>query len=171
MKCPHCGKSHYRELYGTSTCLGWSPEYKDGKLINHDPNILTMNYECCECGARFHTSNNGEPVLDKAGKSYSVEIDGQKVLDVTPMPIPEDLAGSGEAVVIDSEGIVHGMENVGQMPDLNRYRKCNICGKNFICGSCISAGIGPDNDKYICDECAEGLRKLLYGDKDECSIR
>jgi len=171
MKCPYCGKSHYRELYGTSTCLGWSPEYKDDKLINHDPNTLTMNYECCECGARFHTNNNGEPILDSPGKKYSVEIDGQKVLDVTPMPIPEALAGSGEAVVIDGDGVVHGMENVGIIPDMNRYRKCQICGKTFICGSSGSIGIGPDTDKYMCDECAEGLRKLLYGDKDERRTR
>lgn len=162
MKCPHCGKSHYRELYGTSTCLGWSPEYKDGKLVNHDPNILTMNYECCECGARFHTSNNGEPVLDSSDKNYS------EILD---MPTPEDLVGDDKSVIIDSDGVVHGMENVNQMPGLNRYRRCNICGKDFICGSSVSTGIGPDADKYICDECAEGLRKLLYGDKDECRTR
>ena len=161
MKCPNCGKSHYREVYSTSTCLGWHPEFKDGVQINKDPNTLTTHYECCECGAKFHTSNFSDPILDKPGKSYSVEIEGQKVLDVTPMSIPKDLVGSSETVVIDSNGVIHGMENVGTITNMNRYRTCQICGKDFICGSCISTGIGPNKDKYICDECAKSLKVLV----------
>ena len=169
MKCPNCGKSHYREMGGTSTCVMWYPEYKDGKQINKNPNTLTMNYECCECGAHFHTSNNGEPVLDVVPNltkpaQYSVEINGEEILKTSPMSIPEFSAieaAKGQYVTIDSDGVVHGMENAGCLPNLNRYRKCQICGKDFICGSAISDGIGPDTDKYICDECAESLKILI----------
>ena len=29
-KCPHCGESYYSVLYSTSTCLHYTPVYKDG---------------------------------------------------------------------------------------------------------------------------------------------
>ena len=141
MKCPKCGKSHYRELGGISTCVMWYPEYKDGKQVNNNPNTITMNYECCECGAKFHINNNGEPILDV---------------------IPEPVAEARPYITIDSDGIISGLDDSEICAaQLNRYRKCQICGKTFICGSSISGGIGPDTDKYLCDECAESLRVLI----------
>ena len=61
ISCPYCGKSHYRELLGMTTCIMWYPEYKDGKLVNHNPNSTTLNCECCECGKHFTIEScNGE---------------------------------------------------------------------------------------------------------------
>lgn len=57
-RCPKCGSTHYRTSgVGTATCLGWYPEYKDGKLLNENPNKTTMVAECCECGAKFNIVN------------------------------------------------------------------------------------------------------------------
>jgi DNA-directed RNA polymerase subunit M/transcription elongation factor TFIIS len=54
--CPKCGKSHYAYLYGTRTLLGWTPIYKDGKLVNKDPNTTTHHLECRECGHKWKTT-------------------------------------------------------------------------------------------------------------------
>lgn len=165
MKCPNCGKSHYREVYSTSTCLGWHPEFKDGVQINKDPNTLTTHYECCECGAKFHTSNFSEPILDCVPNLTTTNESNE---NSSATPIAE-----GQYITIDAAGIVHGMENVGTIPNMNRYRTCQICGKTFICGPSTSCGIGPDKDKYICDECAESLKVLIdlipviQGNRDE----
>jgi DNA-directed RNA polymerase subunit M/transcription elongation factor TFIIS len=56
--CPKCGKSHYAYLYGTRTLLGWTPVYKDGKLVNKDPNTTTHHLECKECGHQFTTTED-----------------------------------------------------------------------------------------------------------------
>lgn len=53
INCPHCGKSYYQQLYKTSTCLGWIPVYKNGKLINKDPNKTTVTCHCLECEEDF----------------------------------------------------------------------------------------------------------------------
>ena len=56
--CPKCGKSHYAYLYSTTTLLGWTPIYKDGKLISKDPNVTTNYLECMECGHHFTTTED-----------------------------------------------------------------------------------------------------------------
>ena len=56
--CPKCGKSHYAYLYGTRTLLGWTPIYKDGKLVNKDPNTTTHHLECQACGHQFTTTKD-----------------------------------------------------------------------------------------------------------------
>ena len=56
-KCPYCGKNYYRELYSTSTCLYCSPVYKDGKLINNEPNTTTTHCHCLNCNKDFSYNN------------------------------------------------------------------------------------------------------------------
>lgn len=51
--CPHCGKSYYAEQYSDRTLLGWTPIYKDGVLMNHDPNVTTTYCLCLSCGKSF----------------------------------------------------------------------------------------------------------------------
>ena len=51
--CPHCGKSYYAEQYSTRTCVGWAPIYKNGMLMNHDPNVTTTYCHCLNCGKDF----------------------------------------------------------------------------------------------------------------------
>ena len=53
VKCPHCGESYYQELYSTSTCLAWIPIYKNGKIVNKDPNTTSTHCHCLECGKDF----------------------------------------------------------------------------------------------------------------------
>ena len=53
IKCPHCGDSYYRELYSVTTCLGWAPIYKDGVLMNENPNTKTSECQCISCGKMF----------------------------------------------------------------------------------------------------------------------
>jgi hypothetical protein len=56
--CPKCGKSHYAYLYSTKTLLAWTPIYKDGKLVNKDPNTTTHHLKCQECGRQFTTTED-----------------------------------------------------------------------------------------------------------------
>lgn len=51
--CPHCGISHYLEIRRETTCLMWFPIYKDGILINTDPNTTTVYCKCLNCGENF----------------------------------------------------------------------------------------------------------------------
>lgn len=52
-KCPLCGESHYQYIYSTSTCLHWTPVYKDGVLINKNPNKTTNHCHCLNCDRDF----------------------------------------------------------------------------------------------------------------------
>lgn len=51
--CPHCGVSHYMELYSTSTAMYYPPTYKDGVNINPDMNKAITHCECLNCGKEF----------------------------------------------------------------------------------------------------------------------
>lgn len=51
--CPDCGKSHYQDRGSVTTCIGRSPIYKDGVLVNKDPNRTTHTYHCLECNKDF----------------------------------------------------------------------------------------------------------------------
>ena len=53
VKCPHCGESYYQYLYSTSTCLHWTPVYKDGVLINKNPNKTNNHCHCLNCDKDF----------------------------------------------------------------------------------------------------------------------
>ena len=59
-KCPYCGESYYIERYSITTALGWYPIFKDGVLINGDPNIITTYCTCCSCGEFFYYTNQNE---------------------------------------------------------------------------------------------------------------
>ena len=52
-KCPHCGESYYQVLYSTSTCLHWTPVYKDGVMISENPNKTTNHCHCLGCDKDF----------------------------------------------------------------------------------------------------------------------
>jgi 5-methylcytosine-specific restriction endonuclease McrA len=67
--CPKCGKSHYAYLYGTRTLLGWTPIYKDGKLVNKDPNRTTHHLKCQECGHQWSTT---ETIISQAGDNNEI---------------------------------------------------------------------------------------------------
>ena len=60
-KCPHCGESYYQENYSTTTCLGWAPVYKNGVLMNENPNTTTTYCTCCNCGKSFSYTNKEYP--------------------------------------------------------------------------------------------------------------
>lgn len=51
--CPKCGESYYAERYRTTTCVGWTPIYKDGVLINTNPNKTTVHCTCINCHEDF----------------------------------------------------------------------------------------------------------------------
>lgn len=53
IKCPHCNESYYAERYRTTTCMAWTPIYKNGILINDDPNKTTVECYCLNCGKYF----------------------------------------------------------------------------------------------------------------------
>ena len=67
--CPHCGKSDYYEQYTTATCMYSTPHYRDGVLVNDDPNYYTTFCRCAACGKEFIAqAHQGQvtvdPVLD-----------------------------------------------------------------------------------------------------------
>ena len=53
IKCPHCGDSYFKELYSETTLIGWAPIYKDGVLMNKNPNTVTIECQCISCGKMF----------------------------------------------------------------------------------------------------------------------
>lgn len=61
--CPNCGESYYAENYSTTTCMGWTPIYKNGVLINENPNITTTYCTCCNCGKSFSYSNKDKDTM------------------------------------------------------------------------------------------------------------
>lgn len=56
-KCPYCGESYYAENYSTTTAMYWAPIYKNGVLMNENPNITTTHCTCCNCGKSFSYTN------------------------------------------------------------------------------------------------------------------
>lgn len=100
IKCPKCGKSHFKELSYSSDnstwfldkCYGISdsmfriqPEriYKDGKLANPEdftPSPSTTSFECLECGCNFSVKTTYEYIGGDIKYSESHEIiDDDKV--------------------------------------------------------------------------------------------
>lgn len=53
IKCPHCGKSYYTEMYSASTAVYYPPIYKDGVNINPDMNKVTTHCRCLNCSKEF----------------------------------------------------------------------------------------------------------------------
>lgn len=53
VQCPYCGVSYYMEDYNTSSCVYYSPIYKDGLNINPDKNTTTIHCTCMCCGKDF----------------------------------------------------------------------------------------------------------------------
>lgn len=60
IKCPNCGESYYAENYSTTTAMYWAPIFKNGVLINENPNTTTTYCTCCNCGHNFSYSNKDE---------------------------------------------------------------------------------------------------------------
>lgn len=137
MKCPKCGKSHYRELGSTTTLMMWYPEYEDGKLINSNPNVTKESFECCECGAHFHTVNGGSPVLDETPEKAKSGATNILASGVTPTNSMKKIAGiniklrkkariSVRCRICDEATDVHGDPNAPEY-------------EFFICGKCKKA--------------------------------
>ena len=55
--CPYCGESYYAENYSTTTAMYWAPIFKNGVLINENPNTTTTHCTCCNCGKSFSYTN------------------------------------------------------------------------------------------------------------------
>lgn len=55
--CPYCGESYYAENYSTTTAMYWAPIYKNGVLMNENPNTTTTHCTCCNCGKSFSYTN------------------------------------------------------------------------------------------------------------------
>jgi len=60
IKCPHCGASYYSVNYRVTTCIGWTPVYKDGVQVNKNPNKVSVNCTCCNCGKEFSYTEGDE---------------------------------------------------------------------------------------------------------------
>lgn len=51
--CPECSKSHYSVGSSTTTLMSYTPVYKDGVLLNKNPNVSSTELHCEECGHRW----------------------------------------------------------------------------------------------------------------------
>jgi hypothetical protein len=67
--CPNCGQSYYGTNYSTTTALGWTQIYKDGKALNCNPNTTTTYCTCCNCKHNFHYE-------EQYGEIYNITDDG-----------------------------------------------------------------------------------------------
>ena len=63
IKCPNCGESYYQENYSTTTAMYWAPIFKNGVLINENPNTTTTHCTCCNCGKSFSYSNKDKNTM------------------------------------------------------------------------------------------------------------
>ena len=53
VKCPHCGKNHYKVDYITETRMHLPTIFKDGICISGDDNVTTTYCTCMNCGKKF----------------------------------------------------------------------------------------------------------------------
>lgn len=86
IKCPNCDESYYQENYSITTCLGWTPIYKNGVLINENPNVSTTYCTCLNCGNNFSYSSrkNSKPQTMSASLDNSIS---RTPPDITAMPV------------------------------------------------------------------------------------
>lgn len=63
IKCPYCGESYYAENYRVSTSMWWTPIYKNGVLVNDNPNSSTVHCTCINCHKDF--SYNTKEIADE----------------------------------------------------------------------------------------------------------
>lgn len=84
-QCPYCGESYYAENYSTTTAMYWAPIYRNGVLINENPNTTTTYCTCCNCGKSFSYTNK-----DKFSSEMQTPLDSSiswTSIDTTTMPI------------------------------------------------------------------------------------
>ena len=80
VKCPHCGKSHYRVDSAKSTVLSMPTIVRDGRIIPQpDINRTTYSCTCLECGGSFETRENPLPGMTDGSLAKMVTSDGEKV--------------------------------------------------------------------------------------------
>lgn len=95
IKCPNCEKSHYVEHYSTTTALGWVQEYKNGELVNNNPNVSTTYCTCCECGHDFFYT-------EQYGKVQEI-VDKGKRQEVPTLKMPINVPSGGEVLTVNTE--------------------------------------------------------------------
>lgn len=79
--CPHCGKSDYYEQYSMATTIYSPPHYKNGILIDDDPNYYTTYCRCAACGKEFTArENRGHITIDPVSDSSEASIKKVDVL-------------------------------------------------------------------------------------------
>lgn len=83
MKCPKCGSEHYKYEGSISTLLGTYTEYKDGEIIQRNPNITTDQVTCLECGERFEIKHQNE-------NEIRIGYPKQPLLKCNPMKITDN---------------------------------------------------------------------------------
>ena len=80
VKCPHCGKSHYRVDGAKSTALSMPTIIRDGHIVPQpDINRTTYSCTCLECGESFETRENPLPGMADGSLAKMVTSDGEKV--------------------------------------------------------------------------------------------
>lgn len=97
IKCPNCGESHYQYHYSTTTAMGWIQEYKDGELVNGNPNISTSYCTCCECGHDFYYETQYGNVIKI--------IDQGKKPEVPTLNVPINAPSTGEVLKVKAENV------------------------------------------------------------------
>lgn len=83
VRCPNCGESYYAENYSTTTAMYWTPIFKNGVLINDNPNTTTTYCTCCNCGKSFTYTNHDQ-------QKMSTQMDcavSRSDADLTELPV------------------------------------------------------------------------------------
>lgn len=98
IRCPACNASHYQYHYSTATAMGWIQEYKDGELVNGNPNISTTYCTCCECGHDFYYT-------EQYGEVQSIVDQGKKP-EVPTLNVPINAPLAGEVLKVKAENML-----------------------------------------------------------------
>ena len=146
IKCPHCGEVAVIDI---------------GRILTSMPPKYEWFCKHCDAHGYLKCSDTGK--FESVSPTQEEKEVYEPQIKYEAGSIMNDSEGTFDPISIDA-GEVIGQPITGAL-NLNRYRKCQICGKDFVCGPCMSNGIGPDADKYMCDECARRLKKLLYGEE------
>ena len=59
IRCPHCGQAYFTVMYSICTAIAWQPIYKNGRLMNKNPNYITDFCYCLNCKQEFSVRIGG----------------------------------------------------------------------------------------------------------------
>lgn len=178
VKCPHCGASYYSVNYRITTCIGWTPVYKDGVQVNKNPNKVSVNCTCYNCGKEFSYTEG-----DEEKSSVLTEHDGT-IYEPEEKSIDEMTYEQALDIILSQVDLVESEENkmckAALEEAIERLRKyerdyANELVDDFMAKTVITGtarkSTEPPMTYPICPHCNGHHTEKLYGTANLSSER